>query len=92
MSLLELTQIPTVIQQKRTAKRHDPKQECVGQKLWAWSHDDQHQTQAATSELEHDADIAQFQEWLGHANISTTKVYDRRAAKPRQSPTFKVSY
>jgi len=47
---------------------------------------------AATSALEHDADIAQVQEWLGHANISTTKVYDRRVAKPRQSPTFKVSY
>ena len=47
---------------------------------------------AATSALEHDADIAQVQEWLGHSNISTTKVYDRRDAKPRQSPTFKVSY
>jgi len=47
---------------------------------------------AATSALEHDADIAQVQEWLGHANISTTKVYDRRVAKPSQSPTFKVAY
>jgi len=47
---------------------------------------------AATSALEHDADIAQVQEWLGHSNISTTKVYDRRDSKPRQSPTFKVAY
>jgi integrase/recombinase XerD len=47
---------------------------------------------AATSALEHDADIGQVQEWLGHSNISTTKVYDRRDSKPRQSPTFKVAY
>ncbi len=47
---------------------------------------------AATSALEHEADIAQVQEWLGHSNISTTKVYDRRDAKPRQSPTFKITY
>jgi integrase/recombinase XerD len=47
---------------------------------------------AATSALEHDADIGQVQEWLGHSNISTTKVYDRRDWKPRQSPTFKVAY
>ena len=47
---------------------------------------------AATSALEHDADIAQVQAWLGHASISTTKVYDRRDAKPSQSPTFKVAY
>lgn len=47
---------------------------------------------AATSALEHDADIGQVQAWLGHSNISTTKVYDRRDAKPQQSPTFKVNY
>jgi integrase/recombinase XerD len=47
---------------------------------------------AATSALEHDADISQVQAWLGHSNISTTKVYDRRDAKPQQSPTFKVAY
>jgi site-specific recombinase XerD len=47
---------------------------------------------AATSALEHDADIAKVQEWLGHASISTTRVYDRRGSKPEDSPTFKVSY
>ena len=47
---------------------------------------------AATSALEHSADIAKVQEWLGHANISTTRVYDRRGFKPEDSPTFKVSY
>jgi site-specific recombinase XerD len=47
---------------------------------------------AATNALEHEADIAKVQEWLGHANISTTRLYDRRKTKPEQSPTFKVSY
>lgn len=47
---------------------------------------------AATSALEHQADIAKVQEWLGHANISTTRVYDRRGSRPEDSPTFKVIY
>jgi site-specific recombinase XerD len=47
---------------------------------------------AATSALEHNADIAKVQEWLGHASISTTRVYDRRGSKPEDSPTYKVSY
>jgi integrase/recombinase XerD len=47
---------------------------------------------AATSALEHQADIAKVQEWLGHASISTTRVYDRRGSRPEDSPTFRVSY
>ncbi|HBV21375.1 MAG TPA: integrase [Nitrosomonas sp.] len=47
---------------------------------------------AATNALEHDADIAKVQEWLGHANISTTRIYDHRKMRPEDSPTFKVSY
>jgi site-specific recombinase XerD len=47
---------------------------------------------AATNALEHEADIAKVQEWLGHANISTTRLYDRRKMRPEESPTFKVSY
>jgi integrase/recombinase XerD len=47
---------------------------------------------AATSALEHSADIAKVQEWLGHASISTTRVYDRRGSKPEDSPTFRVTY
>jgi integrase/recombinase XerD len=47
---------------------------------------------AATNALEHQADIAYVQEWLGHANISTTRLYDRRRSRPEDSPTYKVSY
>jgi site-specific recombinase XerD len=47
---------------------------------------------AATNALEHEADIAKVQEWLGHANIATTRIYDRRKNRPEDSPTFKVAY
>lgn len=47
---------------------------------------------AATSALEHNADIAKVQEWLGVASISSTRVYDRRGSRPEDSPTFKVAY
>lgn len=47
---------------------------------------------AATNALDHQADIAKVQEWLGHANISTTRIYDHRRTRPEDSPTFKVTY
>jgi integrase/recombinase XerD len=47
---------------------------------------------AATNALDHQADIAKVQEWLGHANISTTRIYDHRKTRPEDSPTFKVIY
>jgi integrase/recombinase XerD len=47
---------------------------------------------AATNALDHQADIAKVQEWLGHANISTTRIYDHRQTRPEDSPTFKVAY
>ncbi len=41
---------------------------------------------------DHQADIAKVQEWLGHANIATTRIYDHRKTRPEDSPTFKVAY
>jgi hypothetical protein len=37
---------------------------------------------AATNALDHQADIAKVQEWLGHANIATTRIYDHRRTRP----------
>jgi len=47
---------------------------------------------AATNALDHQADIAKVQEWLGHANIAATRIYDHRKTRPEDSPTFKVAY
>lgn len=47
---------------------------------------------AITNALENDADIAEVQEWAGHANIATTRLYDRRRRRPEDSPSFKVRY
>jgi integrase/recombinase XerD len=47
---------------------------------------------AATNALDNRADIAKVQEWLGHANIATTRIYDHRRSRPEDSPTFKVDY
>jgi integrase/recombinase XerD len=42
--------------------------------------------------VDHQADIAKVQEWLGHANLATTRIYDHRRTRPEDSPTFKVTY
>ena len=47
---------------------------------------------AATNSLENNADIAKVKDWLGHANIATTQLYDHRKTRPEDSPTFKVDY
>ena len=45
-----------------------------------------------TNALAPNADIAKVQEWLGHANIATTRLSDRRQSRPEENPTFKVEY
>ena len=47
---------------------------------------------AATNALDHNADIAKVQRWLGHASFATTRIYDRRTLRSEDSPTFKVAY
>jgi len=47
---------------------------------------------AATNALDNGSDIAKVQEWLGHANVSTTRLYDKRKTRAEDSPTFKVAY
>lgn len=49
-------------------------------------------TTAATNALEHEADIAKVQEMLGHRNIATTRLYDRRQSRPEDSPVFRIRY
>jgi integrase len=47
---------------------------------------------AATNVLARHADIAKVQEWLVHAHVSATRMYDKRRSRPEESPTFKVGY
>ena len=47
---------------------------------------------AATNALEHNSDLKRVRDWLGHANISTTTMYDKRGMRVEDSPTFKVMY
>jgi hypothetical protein len=35
-------------------------------------------------------DMAKIEEWLGDANIATTRLYDRRQSRPEEHPTFTV--
>jgi integrase/recombinase XerD len=46
---------------------------------------------AATNALDRGADLGKVQEWLGHANVSTTRLYDRRRSRP-DSSTFRLAY
>jgi len=47
---------------------------------------------AITNALDNNADLGKVQAWVGHANISTTRMYDRRQQRPEDSPTYKVTY
>lgn len=47
---------------------------------------------AATNALYNNADLRRVQDWLGHKNIQTTRMYDKRDERPEDSPTFRVRY
>lgn len=47
---------------------------------------------AATNALNNREDIRKVQQWLGHAAVQTTAMYDKRANRPEDSPTFRVRY
>ena len=47
---------------------------------------------AATNALDNGSDIAKVQEWLGHSNVATTRLYDKRKTRAEDSPTFRVTY
>jgi integrase/recombinase XerD len=47
---------------------------------------------AATNALDRGANLGKVQEWLGHATVSTTRLYDRRRSRPEDNPTFRVAY
>jgi integrase/recombinase XerD len=41
---------------------------------------------AATNALSNEADIAKVQEWLGHANVSTTRLNEPEQDQTRRQP------
>jgi site-specific recombinase XerD len=48
---------------------------------------------ATTNALDHEADIAKVQAWPGHANIATTRLYDRMKTRPENNPTsYKIKW
>jgi len=56
----------------------------VGEAIGVWVHS--MRATAATNALSNEADIAKVQEWLGHANVSTTRLYEPAQDKSRGQP------
>ena len=49
-------------------------------------------TTAATNAIENDAPLNWVQEYLGHANVSTTRLYDHSKSRPQDSAVHHVRY
>ena len=47
---------------------------------------------AATNAANRGVPLKKIQEWLGHANISTTALYVTDDNAPKDSPSFQVRY
>jgi integrase/recombinase XerD len=47
---------------------------------------------AATNALDRGADLGKVQEWLGHANVSTTRLYDRRRSRPEMFSRLQLEF
>lgn len=47
---------------------------------------------AGTNALKNGVDIRKVQKWMGHANVQTTAMYDKRGNRPEDSPTYRVKY
>jgi integrase len=47
---------------------------------------------AATNALDRGADLGKVQEWLGHANVFTTRLYDRRRSRPEMFSGLQLEF
>ena len=51
-----------------------------------------HETKPICGSCRNGLTVAKVQEDLGHANVSTTRLYDRRKSRPEDAAGLKISY